>query len=134
MRMASDPERMFTTEEISSEFSISRNHLMKIVQELAKSGFVVTFRGAGGGFRLSRPPEEILIGDVVRALEMRHVLVECFQADGGHCSLMPLCRLKSKLAAAHHAFYRELDKSTLAECAYPNPNPYYSAKAKAVHK
>ena len=32
---------------------------------------------------------------------------------------MPRCRLKAKLAAAREAFMRELDATTLAECAYP---------------
>jgi Rrf2 family nitric oxide-sensitive transcriptional repressor len=122
MRLASDSDRLFTTEEIAVEFAISRNHLVKIVHNLAKSGFVVTQRGAGGGFKLNGRPENIRLGEVVRILEERHALVECFQADGGHCRLTPNCRLKSKLAAARLAFYRELDNSTLADCAYPAPN------------
>jgi DNA-binding IscR family transcriptional regulator len=36
-----------------------------------------------------------------------------------HCVLTPRCRLKAKLAAAREAFMRELDATTLAECAYP---------------
>ena len=119
MRLAADPERVFTTDEIASEFAISRNHLMKIIQNLAKAGIVVTQRGVGGGFRLSKSPEEIPLGGLVRVLEQRHALVECFQADGGHCRLTPDCRLKGKLAAARQAFYGELDRSTLADCAYP---------------
>lgn len=119
MRLAGEPDRLFTTDEVATGFGLSRNHLTKIVNELAKAGVVTTVRGAGGGFRLARPPEDIRLGDVVRILEQRHAMVECFQAGGGLCSLTPDCRLKSKLAAAHHAFYRELDKSTLADCAYP---------------
>jgi len=119
MRLAGEPARLFTTDEVATGFGLSRNHLTKIVNELAKAGVVTTVRGAGGGFRLARPPEDIRLGDVVRILEQRHAMVECFQAGGGLCSLTPDCRLKSKLAAAHHAFYRELDKSTLADCAYP---------------
>jgi Rrf2 family nitric oxide-sensitive transcriptional repressor len=55
---------------------------------------------------------------VVRALE-GPALVECFREDGGNCVLKPRCRLKAKLAAAREAFMRELDTTTLAECAYP---------------
>ena len=118
MRLAGAPERLFTTDEISAEFKISRNHLTKIVQALAQAGFVTTLRGAGGGFRLARPAGEIGLGDVVRVLEERHALVECFQTDGGGCLLTPRCRLKSKLAAARLAFYRELDSWSLADCAF----------------
>ncbi|MEY9615198.1 DNA-binding IscR family transcriptional regulator [Bradyrhizobium elkanii] len=74
------------------------------------------------GFSLARPAETITLGEVVRALEGGSALVECFRDDGGDCLLLPRCRLKAKLAAAREAFMRELDGTTLAECAYlPRP-------------
>ncbi len=114
-------DRSFATNEIAAEFGISRNHLAKVVRDLADGGFISTQRGVGGGFRLARPPQSITLGEVVRALEERHALVECFREDGGNCVLLPRCRLKARLAAAREAFMRELDTTTLAECAYPAP-------------
>jgi Rrf2 family nitric oxide-sensitive transcriptional repressor len=119
MRLAGEPSRSFSTNDIASEFGISRNHLTKVVRDLADGGFVTTQRGAGGGFRLARSPQSITLGEVVRALEQRHALVECFRDDGGDCVLKPRCRLKKRLAAAREAFMRDLDATTLAECAYP---------------
>ena len=119
MRLAGEPERVFTTEEIAREFGISRNHLVKVVQELSAAGFVATQRGVGGGFYLAKPAASILIGDVVRHLEDGQALVECFRGDGGACVLTPQCRLKKKLATARKAFLDELDRSTLADCIYP---------------
>lgn len=118
MRLAGEPERTFTTEVIASELAVSRNHLVKIVRELADAGFIVTQRGAGGGFRLARPAAAISLGAVVRQLEARHALVDCFRTDGGDCTLLPGCRLKGRLAAAREAFLTELDKSPLSDCAY----------------
>lgn len=119
MRLAGEPERLFTTEEIAREFAISRNHLTKVVGELSAAGFIATQRGLGGGFRLARRPDDITVGEIVRRLEARHALVECFRSDGGICVITPKCRLKQKLAAAHEAFLAELDKTRLSECAYP---------------
>src|SRR5215831_14043685 len=119
MRLAGEPGRSFATTEIAAEFGISRNHLAKVVRDLADNGFISTQRGAGGGFSLARPPQSITLGEVVRALEGGSALVECFREDGGGCVLTPRCRLKARLAAAHEAFMRELDATTLAECAYP---------------
>lgn len=119
MRLAGEPERAFSTEEIATEFDLSRHHLTKVVRDLAAAGFVTTRRGAGGGFKLARPASKITLGDVVRQLEQGQAIVECFRSDGGNCALTPRCRLKTKLDAAHAAFLRELDRTTLAECAYP---------------
>lgn len=121
MRLAGDPDRSFSTGEIATEFGMSRHHLIKIVGDLAQAGLVATQRGGGGGFRLARPAHAIGLGEVVRALEARHAIVECFREDGGACLLTPHCRLKGKLAAAYEAFLRELDQTTLAECAYRSP-------------
>lgn len=118
MRLAGEPGKRFTTEAIAEELDISRNHLTKVVRELADAGFIATQRGAGGGFQLARPADQITIGKVVRRLEARHAIVECFRADGGACLITPGCRLKSRLVAAENAFLAELDKSTLADCAY----------------
>lgn len=121
MRLAGEPERSFTTDEMAVEFRVSRNHLTKVVRQLAEARYVVTQRGAAGGFRLARPAETITLGAVVRDLEDRHALVECFREDGGACVLTPRCRLKKRLAAAREAFLRELDATRLSECAYPAP-------------
>jgi Rrf2 family nitric oxide-sensitive transcriptional repressor len=119
MRLAGEPDRSFTSDEIASEFDISRHHLIKVVRGLAGAGYVKTQRGAGGGFRLARAPEAITLGQVVRDLEQDQPLVECFRSDGGACVLTPRCRLKKRLAAAREAFLQELDTTTLAECSYP---------------
>jgi Rrf2 family nitric oxide-sensitive transcriptional repressor len=119
MRLAGEPDRSFSTNEIATELGISRNHLTKVIGDLARGGFITTRRGAGGGFRLARPSQAITLGQVVRALEQRQALVECFRDDGGACVLTPRCRLKLRLAQAREAFLRELDATTLADCAYP---------------
>lgn len=119
MRLAGAPGLTVTTEAIAAEFAISRHHLTKVVAALSAAGIVESQRGAGGGLRLARPAESITIGEVVRLLEARQALVECFRADGGACVLTARCRLKGRLFQARAAFLRELDGATLAECAYP---------------
>lgn len=119
MRLAGDPGRTFTTEEIAAEFGLSRHHLTKIVRELSARGVIVTQRGARGGIRLARPARAITLGEIARLLESDHALVECFRADGGACVLLARCRLRRRLAAAREAFFRELDGTTLEDCAYP---------------
>nr|WP_306268652.1 Rrf2 family transcriptional regulator [Pararhizobium sp. IMCC3301] len=119
MRMASAPDRAFSTAELAEEFALSRNHLTKIMAALAQAGIATTRRGAGGGAMLARSPDEIRLGDVVRILETGQPLVECFAASGGDCSITGCCRLKTRLQAAEIAFLADLDRSTLADVALP---------------
>jgi Rrf2 family nitric oxide-sensitive transcriptional repressor len=122
MLMASAPDRTFSTTEIADEFGVSRNHLTKIIQRLARHGIVATRRGTGGGAMLVRDAIEISLGEIVRLLEQEQFLVECFSPDGA-CSVFPVCRLKGKLQAAEKAFLAELDRSTLADIALPTRIP-----------
>jgi Rrf2 family nitric oxide-sensitive transcriptional repressor len=119
MRMASAPERAFSSVELAAELGLSRHHLSKIMQQLAQGGFVTTRRGTGGGAVLARPAGEIRLGAVVRLLEQGRALVECFAAGGGDCTLTGHCRLKTRLRRAEERFLAELDRSTLASIALP---------------
>lgn len=116
MRLAMEPGRRFTADSMADELRLSRTHLSKVIQALRDAGCVDTVRGMGGGFSLARPAEEIGVGAVARRLEGRLELVECFREDGGSCALMPSCRLRGPLQAAGEAFFRELDRLTLADC------------------
>jgi Rrf2 family nitric oxide-sensitive transcriptional repressor len=95
---------------------LSRNHLHKIVQDLAALGIVRTLRGAGGGVILAKAPREVRVGALIRTLESDQALVECFRADHGDCTLEPACRLRSMLWKAREQFYETLDGYTLADC------------------
>lgn len=116
MRLGAEPARRRNTEELAREIGVPRNHLHKIVQDLAEAGFVRTQRGAGGGVEMAQDPATITIGAVVRCFEKEQPLVECFRADGGNCCLLPDCRLRSVLWQARQAFLTRLDATTLADC------------------
>lgn len=117
MRMASAPERVFSSTELAEEFGLSRNHLAKIMQRLSRDGLIETRRGGGGGAVLARNPAEIRLGAVIRLLEEGQPLVECLGADGGNCVIDGRCKLKARLRAAEAAFLADLDRSTMADIA-----------------
>jgi Rrf2 family nitric oxide-sensitive transcriptional repressor len=75
--LARHPDRFVTIQEIAGHYGVSGNHLMKVVQHLAASGFVLTLRGPRGGLRLARPAQEIRVGDVVRGTEAGLVAMPC---------------------------------------------------------
>lgn len=109
------PDRNVSIQEIASAYGISKNHLMKVVPELAKLGYVEARRGRGGGLLPARAPEEVNIGRVVRQMEANMTLVECFDLDRNTCPIEPACDLKKILEEAREAFLAALDRYTLAD-------------------
>lgn len=110
-----NPRRMATITDIAQSYGISRNHLVKVVHNLATQEFIHTSRGRGGGITLARPPAEINIGDVVRHTEVNFHLVECFDHERNTCPIAAACFLKNALYEAQHAFIAVLDRYTLAD-------------------
>jgi len=115
--LAAHDGRQATIREIAARYDISRNHLMKVANLLARHGFIKAARGRGGGLRLAKPPAEIGIGEVVRRLEDDFAVVECMGA-GGACCIEPACALKPLLGRAVGAFLGVLDGATLADLAH----------------
>jgi len=107
-------DRLSTIAEIAEAYDISKNHLMKVVQQLASEGFVFTKRGKNGGIRLASSPEKVCVGQVVRKLEPNFGVADCFHRDRD-CKLFPACRLRAKLVEASEAFLGVLDEVTLAD-------------------
>lgn len=103
-------DRVCSIAEIARGYGISQNHLMKVVHDLRKAGYVESSRGRFGGIRLARPADQINVGAVVRHSEDGFELVEC-----GACVIAPACGLQGVFGEALAAFLAVLDRYTLAD-------------------
>jgi Rrf2 family nitric oxide-sensitive transcriptional repressor len=115
-------EGLSTIQEISQAYGISRNHLMKVVQQLAERGWIETVRGRNGGLRFAESSRRLTVGKVVRAVESDFAVVACLPDQNGarrSCVISPVCRLREALDAAAKAFLAELDRHTIGELAQP---------------
>jgi Rrf2 family nitric oxide-sensitive transcriptional repressor len=115
-------DALVTIQEISDAYGISKNHLMKIVQQLGELGWVDTIRGRNGGLRLAQRSLALTVGEVVREMENDFALVGCFEQEGTarrSCVIEPQCQLKHVLDGARRAFLAELDRHTIGEIAQP---------------
>ncbi|MBK1873709.1 MULTISPECIES: RrF2 family transcriptional regulator [Marinobacter] len=107
-------DRLTTIQEIADSYDISKNHLMKVVHQLNKKGYIETVRGKKGGMRLHRAPEDINVGVLVRDTEHDLSLVECYSSKNT-CKISPVCGLKPIFGEALQAFLSVLDKYTLKD-------------------
>lgn len=112
LQAAIEPDRLLSIAQVAQEQAISRNHAMKVVNELANAGFLTTLRGRHGGFRLGRPAADITIGQVIRLTEP-----SLNPADCANCILAPSCGLTPTLDEAVRAFLEVLDNRSLADIA-----------------
>ena len=112
--LAAEGDRLATIQEIADSYQISKNHLMKVVHQLNKKGYIETVRGKNGGMRLHMAPEEINIGILIRETEQDLNIVECFSSKNA-CKITPVCGLKGMFNEALKAFLEVLDKYTLAD-------------------
>lgn len=115
MYLAIGRERMASVPEIAERYAISRNHLVKVVHNLARGGFIKSYRGKGGGIELARAPEQINIGEVVRYTEGPLKPVECFDPYRNRCIIANVCGLADVLEEACGSFFATLDRYTLAD-------------------
>jgi Rrf2 family nitric oxide-sensitive transcriptional repressor len=113
-------DRLVTVDEAARAYQVSKNHMMKVAHRLCLEGFVVTFRGNGGGLRLAKRPSDINIGEVVRRIEGDFSLVGCFEPGDG-CRITSACLLRSALRKALTAFHQVLDDYTLQDLLVTKP-------------
>lgn len=115
MYLAVRTDKLATIPEVAKAYSISANHLMKVVHQMGQAGYVETIRGRSGGMRLARPAAEIRLGEVVRFTEPDMDIVPCFQTENRSCPLRRACLLKGALDRARQAFLAVLDDYTIGD-------------------
>jgi len=122
--LGSQPEgHVASTREISKAYGISRHHLVRVAQTLARHGYVTISGGRVGGLSLARDPQTIRLGDVFRKAETNLRVVECFDKETNTCPIISACQLKPVLNQALNAFLAVLDEHTLADMLTHNRGP-----------
>ncbi|MCY4363497.1 MAG: Rrf2 family transcriptional regulator [Gammaproteobacteria bacterium] len=110
--LALKPGQLGVISDIARHYGASKNHLVKVVHRLATLGYINSFQGRGGGIRLSKQADNIIVGKVVRDMENTMDVIDC---AGTGCPLLPACHLKPILNAATSAFLEVLDNYSIAD-------------------
>jgi Rrf2 family nitric oxide-sensitive transcriptional repressor len=109
------PAEKVSIQDVADFFEISKDHLVKVVHNLSRLGYIESIRGRHGGIKLAKPPNEINVGEVVRNVEPHFHLVDCMNGNADHCNVVPVCRLKGILQTALDQFVAVLDQYTVAD-------------------
>lgn len=113
MYLAAKPDRQ-TVAAVADFFQISQTHIGKVVHHLARLGYIRSIRGIGGGLELARSPDEITVGEIVRAVEGNVHLLECIGMEDV-CVIQKHCKLRTVLDRAERIQFDYLDTVRLSD-------------------
>jgi len=110
-----DDDARVMASEVADAEKIPVNFVRKILESLAKTGLVKSFRGAGGGFTLGRSPEHITLCQVIEAVEGPLALNQCLVPSA--CVNLSQCPMSQIWMEAQRAVEDVLGKYSLADVA-----------------
>jgi len=116
--MAREPHTLFSASEIARDVHLALPTTSKILKMLVTANLVVSARGAGGGYRLSRLPQEITIANIVSALDGQPALTECTQLSKT-CVQDKVCAIRDNWRLINKVVLKALDSLTLADMTKP---------------
>lgn len=79
--LATHPNQWITIRQISDDYGVSKNHLMKVVSFLSTHQYIHSQRGPGGGVKLSRKAPDINLAEIILDTEGQLDLLECMKDD-----------------------------------------------------
>jgi Rrf2 family protein len=104
--------------DIAAREGISVKYLELLIIPLKQANYVTSVRGPKGGHMLSRPPEQITLGEVVRTLEGDMGVADCVEHPE-MCERSSQCPTRNAWKAASKAMYERLDSMTLSSMLSP---------------
>ncbi|WP_221090762.1 Rrf2 family transcriptional regulator [Deinococcus aquaedulcis] len=111
--LAQQPERPFTAAELAHQTGVPSPHLLKVMGQLARAGVVRALRGKREGYRLDRPPAQIILPEVVSAVDPLPRLHRCPLDRPEHAQ--QLCPLHRELYATYAQLEATLHRRCLAD-------------------
>lgn len=112
--------------EVAQNQQLSETYLEQLVAHLRKAGLVNSVRGAQGGYELSRKPEEITVGEIIRLLEGPLAPSDCVLDDEPECSRADYCVTRLIWEKIMESINNVIDSITLNDMV----NDYYRLKQK----
>lgn len=101
--------------EIAGRQEISEKYLESIVKMLVKEGILTGLRGKGGGYRLSKTPDQFTVGNILRVTEGSLAPVSCLEEGKPVCPRMSQCRTLTMWEGLDRAIRTYLDGYTVAD-------------------
>ena len=87
-----DSEKFIPLDEIATRQGISKKYLEIVLKSLVQQNFLKGLRGKGGGYKLTRNPEEYTVGEILEVTEGTFAVVSCLQTESVPCERKNFCK------------------------------------------
>ncbi len=101
--------------DIAHRQGITVKYLEQIISLLSKSGYLKSLRGNGGGYRLTKSPEEYTVGDILRTTEGNLAPVACLEDEPNQCQRNDICLTLQLWQGLYNVINQYVDNITLAD-------------------
>lgn len=122
--MAAAGVSTFTAAMLAESTHVPLPTVSKVMQMLLHQGLLESIRGAHGGYRLSREPAQISVGEIITSLEGSIALTEC-NLEGSACDQLPFCTTSSHWQKINDAIRNALEMISLEDMARPDFRPIF---------
>ena len=109
--------QIFTAKEIADKYHIPYELLAKVMQKLAKKGYIASYQGVNGGYTLTRNPRDLKVSAIINAIEEKAAvtIIQCEAETPENCIIHSTCTIKSPLVKLQTSINKVLDELTIME-------------------
>lgn len=114
-------EAFIPMKDMAQRQGISKGYIAQIMPILSKNGLVDSIHGKGGGYRLTRPPQECTVGEILHLTEESLAPVACLQCDAAPCERAAYCQtlpVWRKMEAITNAYIDSLTLQDILDGKY----------------
>lgn len=113
-------EKYVPLKEVAARQEISEKYLENILKVLVQNGFLEGLRGKGGGYRLTREPDQYTVNDILTLTEGSLAPVSCLVEGAPACQRMSNCRTYKMWRGLDDLIENYFKNITLADLAAPD--------------
>ncbi|MBQ8121032.1 MAG: RrF2 family transcriptional regulator [Ruminococcus sp.] len=110
-----EPGKYVALKDVAQRQQISVKYLEQIISVLSRAGCVKSVRGSGGGYMLTKSPEEYTVGMILRLTEGSLAPVQCLEFEHNDCPRADSCVTLGVWEKLYDAIKNVVDNITLAD-------------------
>jgi len=112
--LSKETHQFVQASDIALNTQVNKPTAAKVLKVLAKNGMLTSYRGANGGYKLTKTPQEISVAEVIQILEGPMAIMECTLGKD-HCAIYDNCAMNASWHKINHVIIQALETVKLSD-------------------